>query len=517
MFRHHVSVGLLSLASFALFEQATAQGLGALDPTWGNGGIVVLPVARSGIMDIAVQADHKLVVATSKDTVISPLIRLLPDGSLDPDFGANGVAQPVQISNAPYRRSAWAVVLDDSARMLITGTATDSVWLARMLPNGEPDLSFGPNGYFAYSKQPSAQYLGTNITIDAQGRILLGASEYLFPEWQAALIRVLPTGVIDSTFGMAGRTDVPSPPGSGPVAYESCVLPSGSIFTVGSCRIGLDQRPFLGKMLADGTADLSFGTNGYILPQFSPFPSSRAYLTQCHLLAPDRLLLNTGGSGPVGESEVTVLMDTLGNYVESFGQNGRAWTDLENSSILLGPQHCPMEVGSPRGILDEPRIVNCNYHQDRIHVGRLFTNGETDTEFGNNGVATHEMAGDINVSCLALDGCRIYVAFRVLVGDTTQQAVVIALDGCGGKTTAVEGMNAQHILAPYPNPANDVVRVQLAFPHERVRIHDALGRSLSVPVSNVNGIMVLEVGSIPNGVYTLSTDQGRTSRLVVQH
>jgi hypothetical protein len=92
-----------------------------------------------------------------------------------------------------------------------------------------------------------------------------------------------------------------------------------------------------------------------------------------------------------------------------------------------------------------------------------------------------------------------------------------AMDGRDGIAKAVEGMNAQHILAPYPDPANDEVRVQLAFPHERVRFHDALGRSLSVPLSNVNGIMVLEVGGIPNGVYTLSTDQGRTSRLVVQH
>ena len=79
------------------FASPGSAGPGALDPSFGSGGIVVTDFNGSiddAAFAIAVQPDGKVLAAgyafsfaTNYDFA---LVRYLPDGSLDPSFGTNG-------------------------------------------------------------------------------------------------------------------------------------------------------------------------------------------------------------------------------------------------------------------------------------------------------------------------------------------------------------------------------------------------------------------------------------------
>ena len=91
---------------------------GTPDPTFGSGGTVSLvglvgSDALTGVSAIAVQADHRIVlVAQHLGTGVSPtLIRLLPDGALDPTYGRGGLV------------SIPAFVLVPSMRLQASGDA----------------------------------------------------------------------------------------------------------------------------------------------------------------------------------------------------------------------------------------------------------------------------------------------------------------------------------------------------------------------------------------------------------
>lgn len=95
---------MLSLGSSPLVQAAS----GALDPTFGIGGVVITPILNSfPASGLAIQADGKLVVAANLGLVLSPasnLVRYNSDGSLDATFG-KGTLEASSVVMAPSGRS----------------------------------------------------------------------------------------------------------------------------------------------------------------------------------------------------------------------------------------------------------------------------------------------------------------------------------------------------------------------------------------------------------------------------
>src|SRR5262249_20784690 len=77
------------------------------------------------------------------------LTRFLPDGNLDPAFGSGGeVTSDFGPSND---EASWVVLQTDGsiiavAQGLLLGNSSSDFALARYLPDGAPDLSFGVGG-----------------------------------------------------------------------------------------------------------------------------------------------------------------------------------------------------------------------------------------------------------------------------------------------------------------------------------------------------------------------------------
>ncbi len=146
-----LAVGCFSNAT-GTFAAARFDSTGTPDPAFGDDGLVVTSVPVDGRPTaVALDGAGRLLIAGTIPPCCSPggrLIRLLPDGSLDPTFGAGGVAEFVlsgPFANQPLPARTIAVLPD--GRLVVVGEATSGpAFLAQLTPDGQPDGTFAPGG-----------------------------------------------------------------------------------------------------------------------------------------------------------------------------------------------------------------------------------------------------------------------------------------------------------------------------------------------------------------------------------
>jgi uncharacterized delta-60 repeat protein len=146
---------------------------------------------------------------------LSLLSRAVPGfaeaGSLDPAFGTGGLVQ-----NSPLSNFSSAVVAPNGD-IVVAGTIfapteniTASAAIIRYLPNGTPDPSFGTNG-IVMLPPPASFFLGESFTIGLaiQSNEEILANFYAFnntsTESESELIRLNANGTPDTTFGDDGE------------------------------------------------------------------------------------------------------------------------------------------------------------------------------------------------------------------------------------------------------------------------------------------------------------------------
>ncbi len=245
-------------------------------------------------------------------------VKLRRDGSLDPTFGAGGIARIPAVGRV--MRFGQAEPLDDG-RLLLAGTMRDGgaafsptrLVVMRLLANGAPDASFGVDGAAVVSSI-SGQPGDAPMAVAPDGSILVtgsalvpGETNPLNPgttDWVVA--RLTPAGALDAGFGVAripvgaarraegtsvalrqdgsivvlGRTDA-TPGGSGQLALAGLtalgapdagfnagapsVIPLSDARSVRLRENGTLEvagRYGVSRFTAAGAPDTSFGTNG---------------------------------------------------------------------------------------------------------------------------------------------------------------------------------------------------------------------------------------------------------------
>lgn len=224
---------------------ATATRLmpdGSLDASFGDGGRRRLEVPSSGglVYDGVEQADGTLVIAGEfdrRDTQIPDyhwtLIRLTPDGSKDPSFGDGGVAQGFFFGQGGTFGDF--AVQPDGKLLLAGGAQRDDGYgwgIARALPDGRPDPSFGDGGGVWMrppGTDPANPLIGSadRLVVQKDGRIVVSGNRTATAEgfrlisgW--ALARLTRAGSLDPDFGDGGWS---------PMAMGNRLWPSGLVRT----------------------------------------------------------------------------------------------------------------------------------------------------------------------------------------------------------------------------------------------------------------------------------------------
>lgn len=248
---------------------------GTLDTAFGNGGKVVTAIGTGWdfALRIKVQADQKLLVAGYCAVDVSwriCLARYLPDGTLDMTFGQTGQLILFIVSGTGYsvNDQVRALELAPDGKILVGGTCLGGTGefdfcIARLLPNGDFDMSFGVGGrkLIALGDSSDSAY---GIQVQSDGKVLLGGTCQVGLKNVFCTTRLLANGQLDIEFNGSGRT-LTAIAGTDDWANSVLVQSDGKILLAGRCVVLGDRKPCMVRYLSTGALDLSFGVNGKVV------------------------------------------------------------------------------------------------------------------------------------------------------------------------------------------------------------------------------------------------------------
>lgn len=306
---------------------------GSLDTTFGSGGVVTADVASpSGASSVAVQPDGKVIVAGgafngSIDGFA--LVRYNANGTLDGSFGSRG---KVLTTIGPSYAGANAVALQTDRKIVAAGysyTGTSNyfiVALARYNPDGSPDTSFGTGGQ-VLTTLVGYYDLANGVAVQSDGKIVAAGYSYnigLFTS-DFAVLRYLPNGTLDSSFGGTGKVTTSIADGFDQ-GYALVIQPDGKIVVAGSGQVAANTNFALVRYNTDGSLDPTFGTFGRVSTDFGSAAPSYAHGVA---LQPDGKIVAAGVMvvGGVGYIAVTRYLSN-GTLDVSFGTNGKVVAQL---------------------------------------------------------------------------------------------------------------------------------------------------------------------------------------------
>jgi uncharacterized delta-60 repeat protein len=251
---------------------------GALDPTFGNNAPGISTVDFFGNTDevarsVAILNNGQILVGGDSfnpfnNTSDFAIARLNADGSLDTSFGVQGRNA---IDGFGGFDESYAIAVQPDGRIILGGIGQNGVngqdmLLMRLLTNGFPDNSFFGTGETAIHFGSGADRI-FDIDLQPDGKIVTAGSVFVGGTngFDFALLRLHPSGVLDTTFGIGGGvlTDFD---GGNDAAFSVDVLPDGRILATGEGFIDSDLDVALAAYNPNGSPDTQLLTGDELSP-----------------------------------------------------------------------------------------------------------------------------------------------------------------------------------------------------------------------------------------------------------
>jgi uncharacterized delta-60 repeat protein len=237
--------------------------------------VAAIGPAGSEAYAAALQADGRIVVAgraflraAPPHNTVFAVARFNPDGSSDTTFGAGGAVTTAIGTDATAR----AVAVQVDGRIVVAGVATlagdDDFALVRYLPDGSLDPQFGEGGVRTLDVGGGTKDGARALILQADGHIVLGGSAESGRGTVFALARLTPDGERDETFGTVGVVVTSLDRVRASEAHALAPLPDGRIVAGGFTNDGFGKRFALVRYLPDGSLDPRFGGGGAATAQF---------------------------------------------------------------------------------------------------------------------------------------------------------------------------------------------------------------------------------------------------------
>lgn len=446
-------VALLSL--LAMLLAAPSMRANVLDPAFGIGGAVSVDlggsydqgqaVALDSLGRIVVLGRHEYPNGTQDTDFI--VTRFHPDGTLDTSFGNQGTAI-VWFDIEPYGQD-WPqdLAIDAQDRILVAGRAgraagaspaETKVALARLLPSGQLDGSFGSGGKVLSVIAPHyglPEALG--IAVDGSAILVGGDATVGHNDSDLFVARFDASGALDPSYGTGGYRQIWFDLGT--PAYDNLEellrTPSGDVYLVASAYNG--QTWEVGVAALDGSGDplWHYGQNGKtVLSDIDGDPWYFGFF-RADLDALDRIIV--GGASDPGSAGVyqaaVVRLEIDGTPDPSFGQGGFAHHSFHaGSNTWANPRVLPSGKIMLVGGVHRP----ASSHLFEMAFTRLHADGSVDATFAANGPSpgTHiqpHTAGQTAVSAAVeaavaqFDGRLVATGFHAPPGNPMGQDLLV--------------------------------------------------------------------------------------------
>lgn len=306
--------------------------------------------------------------------ILFPLLAFSQDGSLDASFGDGGTVLTDIDGGIDF---ALSVAQQSDEKLVVAGGVDiDGLHypsLIRYLPNGDMDNTYGIDGVASNYDMPNRNY--SDLLIQSNDKAIAGGTLYISGENEFVLNRFLPNGGLDLTFATNGEL-IPFPDnetfGDMIQQNDGTLLFAGNILDNGIRKIALK------KYLSNGVPDIDYGNNGISITTVGNEYNS----------AEQVVLLNNGNVAVWAEitndgttSQVLLRFFPDGSLDTSYGNNGVA-------PILLEPGFSINSITPYND--DKIAVLSWFFDQQeevmQTRISRYLPNGDFDSSFGNNGV-----------------------------------------------------------------------------------------------------------------------------------
>jgi uncharacterized delta-60 repeat protein len=465
---------------------------GAPDPAFGTGGLAPLPAGSTDSSGIYALPDGGvLLVGPTPGGAGSSfsITKLNSTGVLDTNFGSGGTAV-IGFDNGASTAVPLAATITPDGRIVVVGLeyrastldgsdiSVGGMAVVRLTANGQPDPTFG-SGQMVSVPFPYGQFnqaTAYSVSVAPDGRIVLAGYATVdgyktsrgpgFPLFWAtipglAVVRLLPDGKLDPTFGVGGRVLIPVPHvGFTLNQYPTVkVQADGRVLVAGAGNIsdGPEAGISVGvavRLSAAGTFDSSYGAGG------------------------QPVVKSTGGAPEIDFQNRVVFFDSgydnifrltgAGALDPGFGTNGRVDEDdlpglvpagdsdsaddvaaLPNGDLLLGLRSQVGGVGATSGRV--ARLIGSNPPTGFVSTvpGTLVAGGAAN--------GTVQVLNPAGGTYSAAGPTVVYPGFPGVVrgtaadinGDGTLDYVVGAGPGGAPQITVFDGANGR-LLADFP-------------------------------------------------------------------
>ncbi len=405
--------GLYGDTDFVLTKLVTN---GALDSGFDGDGILSTRVGPgvdapramtlSGSSAIVVGVSAALsAFSTNRDVAI--LKYSVASGALDSGWNGSGIRLDDVGDIECFLR---ADELQPDGRLVLCGTTARqsgsyAIALARRMPDGSPDSTFGADGRVVVASSSGA----TAVALQPDGRLVVA-------DENSQVHRLNGSGSIDSTFGAAGRV----------------VLAIGTIQSTASCvAVQPDGRIVVGltfnsspsrtaiavaRLLSNGDRDASFGTNGVATFVVG---SGSAEVHALRVLSDGRIVVVGTGVDFGGAGFLTLRLQSGGALDPSFSADGLVITPIQG----VGGLACDVEVQDSGGIV----VSGIGGPFGGPAFVRYLSDGALDFTFGNSGALVIGNSNQRVSASLQLPDGRILAAGEGLSSDVPSSIDFLAL------------------------------------------------------------------------------------------
>lgn len=334
---------------------------GSPDPSWGEGGVVTTPLGKfASAFDVAVQPDGKIVVVGEAPGAVNEdfaIVRYRSNGELDPSFGEGGIViLPVGTEGDQGR----VVAVGPGGRIAVVGISDlpgfrNAVGVAMLESDGNPEAAFAGDGTTLVQTESGEDDRGEGVDFQSDGKIVIADSTGAGIGDGFTVIRLGLDGEPDPSFGGDGVVETPIP-GEGGVEEgrisDILVQPDGKIVGggYGVDSVGVTMETVIKfevvRYLSNGELDPSFGSGGFVGVRL---PSPYSFGRQLALDASGKLIL--GGTydanpAPLEENEAPALM--------RFNPNGSLDSGFGSGGIVIGTLGAGIEEESIEGLALQP-------------------------------------------------------------------------------------------------------------------------------------------------------------------
>lgn len=413
---------------------------GTTDNTYGTGGIVQTRLGsgtpnevNNSFESVGVTPNNEAIACgffSNGSFTSGMLAKYTAAGQLDASFGLSGVAD----ASFGFGDAFTHLQIMADGKIVAAGSSFDplsgvSLIVARFLPNGQLDASFGANG-------KAILFLGTSNFIELKDMAVLPDGKVTFSvillelvnfEQTYELIRMTTTGVLDAGFDADGRKSMAFAQTKILAQADGKLLSAGE-FDSGNPAEG--GNAYLVRLNANGSADNTFNGGNALSTHFSEEVDNLTGIWVAPVSGKIWLAINSQNSGTVGNASIAVY-NANGTADNSFSGDGR-------SSVTLAFQPTALAV-SPTG---ELLLSGVDFVQGsgRFAVARLTTAGLLDASFGTAGTGFYSLGTETDDDCndvaVQSDG-KVLLAGRFIgINDAAYRAALVRVNGAAASSNA---------------------------------------------------------------------------------